>query len=243
MAPFIYPRQFHSFPPPRPPKGPPGTPVMVTRYISFDVFVQLLVGTVCIFIIGVLAWKAGKLLRFLSRDNVVREGRSPYTRYARTWYGWVPQPRHEANKSVFRNTYEKYKRCTAWKSTHTDYAWVWWDPGQRGQKAYHEDRRRPLRWLPKCFRSYEPTAADTIWNPGPPPAPAALSEDSLPGRSAGLTTIASGDGDARKKLGLDSRRYVQMAKDILRIIISRKEGTAGPRDRSYSWKIAGFSGL
>lgn len=192
MAPRFYPRQFYTFPPPRPPNAPPVTPVVVTRYISSQVFFQLFAGTFCIFILGVLAWRIGKIFRFFSRNNVSREGRSPYTRYARTWYGWVPQERHEANKGVFRKAYEKYKSCTTWKSTHTDYAWVWWDPGQKGLEAYYENRR-PLRWLPKWLRSYEPTTADTIWNPGPPPPHAGLSQDNLPGGTPGLAVVPSRD--------------------------------------------------
>ncbi|EAW18956.1 uncharacterized protein NFIA_089130 [Aspergillus fischeri NRRL 181] len=54
----------------------------------------------------------------------------------------------------------------AWRSSKADFRWVWWDPGQKELKKYKE-RRRFLRWVPKCFRSYEFTTADAIWNPGP----------------------------------------------------------------------------
>lgn len=168
MAPSFYTRQFHSLPPPRPPKGPPGIPVPVKSYIGFTVFVELFAGTVGIFILAVLGWKIGKALRYLSRDRVVGAGQSPDTRYARTWYGWISRRRHEANKGVMKKIYEKYNGWTSWKTSRVDYRWVWWDPGQQEMEKYYQNRRPLLRWLPRWIRSYEPTAADTIWNPGPP---------------------------------------------------------------------------
>lgn len=192
MAPIHQTRQFNYIPPPRPPKVHPGIPAVVGRYLSFRAFMELFTGTFCIFILGVLAWKLGKGLRFMTRRNVVGESKSksPYARYARTWYGWALRERHEAKKDVFRFAYEKYKSCTTWKSTHDDYAWVWWDPGQKGQEAYYESRM-PLRWMPKSLRSFEPIPADTIWNSGPPSARVGLSKDNLAGRSVGLETIPS----------------------------------------------------
>lgn len=170
MAPPFYARQarqFHSLPAPHPPKGPPGIPVRVKKYIGFIVFIQLFAGTVGIFFLAVLAWKLGKFLRHFSRHKVVGGGQSPDTRYARTWYGWVPWRRHEANKKVIKKAYYKYRDWTSWKSTRQDYRWVWWDPGQKEMEKYRQSRRS-LRWLPKWIRSYEPTPADAIWNPGPP---------------------------------------------------------------------------
>lgn len=166
MAP-VHPRQFHTLPPPRAPKGPPAIPVPVTTLISLKVFFQLFAGTLFIFFIGVLFWKTGQFLRYLTQDRVLGGNRKTTTRYARTWYGWVPLSRHEANKEVFRKCYTKLRKWTAWKSSRASYRWVWWDPGNKELEKRNEDKR-PLRWLPAWLRSYEFTPADAIWNPGSP---------------------------------------------------------------------------
>ncbi|PWY71848.1 hypothetical protein BO83DRAFT_446185 [Aspergillus eucalypticola CBS 122712] len=62
----------------------------------------------------------------------------------------------------------KLHDCAVWRSPSDDYRWIWWDPGQRMQNRFCEERRN-LRWLPTWFKSYSYIAADTIWNPGPPP--------------------------------------------------------------------------
>lgn len=195
MAPFFNPRQFHSLPPPRPPKGPPGIPIRVKTYIGLTVFIQLFAGTFCIFIIGVLVWKIGKFLRHLTQGKVVGEGHSPDTRYVRTWYGWVPLQRHEANKEAVRRAYEKYHRWTDWKSSRDDYRWIWWDPGQKEMEKYYQNRR-PLRWVPRWLRSYKPIAADTIWNPGPPPTHV-VSDDRKPEHSCEAVEGSACEDDAR----------------------------------------------
>lgn len=182
MAPVHYPRQLYTVPPPRPPKGGPGIPVVVTKYISFRLFLQLFAGTVSIFILAVMAWKLGKGIRCFTREKVLRAGQSPDTRYAKTWYGWVSRERHEANKGIFKKACEKYREWTAWRSSRIDYDWIWWDPGQKGMEAYYE-KRRHLRWLPSCLRSYKPTPADAIWNPGPPPPIVVPQEDKEAKRS------------------------------------------------------------
>lgn len=168
MAP-IGPRQIHSLTPstPRAPKGPSTKPVPVTKSIDSTVFGELFAGTVTIFVLAVLFWKVGKFIRSFNRHKVLGEGKSPKTRYARTWYGWVSLETHEHNKEIFRKILRKLREWTAWKSTRTDYRWVWWDPGQ---KALEERRRngKLLRWLPECFKSYDFRTADEIWNPGPP---------------------------------------------------------------------------
>ena len=167
MAPLFNPRQFHSLPPPRPPKGPPGVPIRVRTKIGVGVFIKVFAGTFCIFILGVLVWRISKCLRRLTHHRVVGGGQSPDARYIKTWYGWISLQRHEANKIAIRRVYEKYHRWTDWKSTHQDYRWIWWDPGQKDMEKYYQSRR-PLRWLPSSFRSYPEIPVDMIWNPGPP---------------------------------------------------------------------------
>lgn len=168
MAP-LGPRQIHSLTPstPRAPNGPSTKPVPVTKTIDSTVFAELFAGTVTIFVLAVLFWKVGKFIRSFNRHKVLGEGKSPKMRYARTWYGWVSLETHERNKEIFGKALRKLREWTAWKSTRTDYRWVWWDPGQ---KALEERRRngRLFKWLPECFQSYDFMTADEIWNPGPP---------------------------------------------------------------------------
>ncbi|KAJ5595253.1 uncharacterized protein N7459_001461 [Penicillium hispanicum] len=167
MAPLTT-RQNHSLipAPPRAPKGPSTPPVPVTASIDPKVFAELFAGTVGIFILAVLFWKIGKFARSLNRHKVLREGNTPTTRYARTWYGWVSLETHNRNKAFFRNIFKTFQRWTAWKSTRTDYRWVWWDPGEEALKA-RRGTQRPLRWLPECVKSYDFLTADAIWNPRP----------------------------------------------------------------------------
>jgi hypothetical protein len=139
--------------------------VKVDKSIDPKVFAELFVGTVVIFILGVLFWKLGKFIRRFNRHKVLKAGKSTNTRYARTWYGWVSTTTHERNKKVFCDFFKRIWSSMAWKSTRADYSWVWWDPGDtERQKRLRE--KRGLHWLPECFKSYEnfPTA-DEIWNP------------------------------------------------------------------------------
>lgn len=162
-------RQIHAFTPsiPHHPNDPSSRPVPVTTSIDSRVFGELFAGTAIIFILAVLFWKVGIFIRSFNRHRLLKEGGSPKTRYARTWYGWVLLETHERNKRVFQKALAKVREWTAWKSTRTDYRWVWWDPGQ---EAFQERQRnrKPLRWLPKCFQSYDFQTADEIWNPSPP---------------------------------------------------------------------------
>ncbi|KAJ5721935.1 uncharacterized protein N7483_009869 [Penicillium malachiteum] len=166
MAPLVI-RQSHSLvpSPPRPHKGEYTKPVEVNTHIDPVVFAKLFAGTVGIFILSVLIWKLGNFIRSFSQYRVLREGNSPTTRYAKTWYGWVTLKTHERNKQFFRDIFTKVSKWTAWKSTRTDYRWVWWDPGQAALTARRRNRRL-LRWLPKFLMSYESPTADEIWNPG-----------------------------------------------------------------------------
>ncbi|KAJ5089656.1 hypothetical protein N7532_008340 [Penicillium argentinense] len=140
MAPLKI-RQNHSFTPspPRPPKGPYTLPVNVQARINPKVFGALLGGTVGIFIFAVLFWKIGKYIRSFNRHRVLREGKLTTSRYARTWYGWVPWETHQRNKSVLAHSFKWILDWLSWESSRTDYTW-----------------------------SYEPPHADAMWNPGPP---------------------------------------------------------------------------
>lgn len=167
MAP-LYTRQNHALvpAPPRPAKGPSTPPVEVTTSIDPKVFGELFAGTVGIFILAVVVWKTGRFIRSFSRHRVLKQDNSTTARYARTWYGWIPLETHQRNKAFFRGIFTRLRRWTAWKTTRTDYRWVWWDPGQEKASARCRDQR-PLRWLPECVKSYDCTPADAIWNPQP----------------------------------------------------------------------------
>ncbi|KAJ6108163.1 hypothetical protein N7523_009486 [Penicillium sp. IBT 18751x] len=172
-------RQFHSLTPstPRHPKGPSAKPVPVTTPIDPKVFGELFAGAVIIFFFAVIFWKTGKFIRSFNRHKVLREGKSTEARYARTWYGWVSLETHERNKHIFTGIFERVRELTAWKSTRTDYRWVWWDPGQKALEERRQNRRL-LAWLPECCKSYEFVTADEIWNPGrPTQCHGALSDD------------------------------------------------------------------
>ncbi|KAJ5994448.1 hypothetical protein N7451_010172 [Penicillium sp. IBT 35674x] len=165
MAP-ISTRQNHSFAPPRPQKGPSTKPIKTDARIDPIVFVELFAGTFGIFILSVLIWKAGNFIRSFTEDKVLAEGKSPHTRFAKTWYGWVTLETREKTRLFFRKLFARVRDWTAWESPRTDYQWIWWDPRQQALQARRKARRRE-RWLPKFLLSYESPPADAIWNPGP----------------------------------------------------------------------------
>lgn len=162
MAP-LDPRQYHSFSPSTPGWGKetPGRPVPVNTFIDPTVFVELFTGTVGIFIFAVLFWKLGKFLRSLTRHRVLSEGKLMTTRYARTWYGWVPLETHERNKAFIRKTFRYVREWFFWESPRTDYLWMWWDPGLEAMEARRAKRKR-VKLLPQCLKSYEEMPAAYI---------------------------------------------------------------------------------
>ncbi|KAJ5544243.1 hypothetical protein N7513_007054 [Penicillium frequentans] len=165
MAPISI-RQYHSLAPPRPQKGPSTKPIETDARIDPIVFVELFAGTFGIFILSVLIWKAGNFIRSFTENKVLAEGKSPHTRFVKTWYGWVTLETRERNRLVFRKLFARVRDWMAWESPRTDYQWIWWDPGQEALQARRKARRRE-RWLPKFLLSYESPPADAIWNPGP----------------------------------------------------------------------------
>lgn len=165
MAPILI-RQNHSFAPPRPQKGPSTRPIETDARIDPIVFVKLFAGTVGIFIISVLIWKAGNFIRSFTEEKVLAGGRSPHTRFTKTWYGWVTLETREKTRLFFRRLFARVREWTTWESPRTDYQWIWWDPGQEALQARRKARRRD-RWLPEFLLSYESPPADEMWNPGP----------------------------------------------------------------------------
>ncbi|KAL5361119.1 hypothetical protein BJX96DRAFT_165669 [Aspergillus floccosus] len=147
---------------PRPSTDSAREPIPGTKYISLRVMLELLAGTLAIFIIGVLAWKLGRFIRSFTRKRVL-QGSAPTTRYARTWYGWIPLQRHERNRDLAQTCLQRLCGWTTW-SSKADYRWVWWDPGSK-ELQRHNEKRKLRRWLPGFLRSRSFATADDIWNP------------------------------------------------------------------------------
>lgn len=170
--------------------------IQATEYVGLKALLQLFAGTVLFFIVSVFFWKIAKFCRFITQGKVLKQGNKTTTRYSRTWYGWVSAERHEKNKVLARRCLQKLHDCAVWRSPSDGYRWIWWDPGQKMQNRFREERRN-LRWLPTWFKSYSYVAADTIWNPGPPP------------RHSNTTTsdVCSGYASLRAMTGALSRSH------------------------------------
>lgn len=153
-------RQYHSFSPSTPGHGKeiPGRPVPVNTFIDPTVFIELFVGTVGIFILSVLFWKAGTFFRSLTRHRVLCDGKLTTTRYAATWYGWITAETHERNKAFIRRKFRYIRDWLLWESPKRDYQWVWWDPGLEAMEERRAKRRR-LKLLPEFLKSYEEISA------------------------------------------------------------------------------------
>ncbi|OJD14602.1 hypothetical protein AJ78_05062 [Emergomyces pasteurianus Ep9510] len=150
-------RQTHVLPP-RPANGPTGKAIPVTSVFRWKTLLWLMVATICIFILTVYFWKLGAFLRHFTSHRVLG-GNPKSTRYAKTWHGWVPLDEHEAKRARRKDRYRKFRRSVAWRSSHADYNWVWWDPRGAAVEKHFEDQR-PICWLPRWLRSYEHEKAD-----------------------------------------------------------------------------------
>lgn len=148
------------------PSSRPEVPTVVRKFISIKILMLLFLGTAGIFCFAIVFWKTGSVFRHFTRGRVLREGKLATTRYARTWYGWVPVETHEANKDVLKRFFKKVRKKVTWRSSHTDYRWVWWDPTLEETEKYINDQRA-LCWLPRWLRSDGFETANSIWNPGP----------------------------------------------------------------------------
>ncbi|KAJ0426923.1 hypothetical protein BJY00DRAFT_3089 [Aspergillus carlsbadensis] len=146
----------------RPTLVAPSTPVPVTSFIPRKLFLQLFAGTICIFIVAVLFWKFPGIVRFFTKNKVLREGNPTTARYAKTWYGWVSSQKHESNKRALRNFMAKLSNLAPWRLSRADFQWVWWDHGDQklGSCRDMEERR-----LSKWERGYGFVPPDVIWNP------------------------------------------------------------------------------
>ncbi|CEL04831.1 hypothetical protein ASPCAL05955 [Aspergillus calidoustus] len=146
----------------RPTLVAPSTPVPVTSFIPRKLFLQLFAGTICIFIVTVLFWRFPSIVRFFTKNKVLRQGNAATARYAKTWYGWVSSQRHESNKCALRNFMAKLSNWVPWRSSRADFQWVWWD--HRNQKL-GPCRDGEEGTLSKWERGYGFVPPDIIWNP------------------------------------------------------------------------------
>ncbi|KAL5051355.1 hypothetical protein BDW71DRAFT_214274 [Aspergillus fruticulosus] len=128
----------------RPLIAPSFTPVQPTSFIPWKLFLQLLAGTVCIFILTVLIWKFPRLLRSFTKGRILREGNKTSSRYAKTWYGWVSLQRHTARKRALRDCMANIQSWNPWRSTRADFEWIWRYPEQKELATYQEREKHQL---------------------------------------------------------------------------------------------------
>ncbi|OJD25065.1 hypothetical protein ACJ73_03570 [Blastomyces percursus] len=175
-------RQTHVLPP-RPANGPPGEAVPVTSFFRWKTLLWIMIATICIFVLTVYFWKFGAFLRRFTSHRILN-GNPESTRYAKTWHGWVPLDEYERKKAWRKEKFKKFRRSVAWRSSHADYNWVWWDPKGAAMEQHFEDQKR-IRWLPCWLKSYEHEKAALISK-----------------AHAGNQTTRSSDGNIKRKPGL-----------------------------------------
>ncbi|KAK2740931.1 hypothetical protein FQN57_005935 [Myotisia sp. PD_48] len=161
--PLLYSRQIVL--PPRPAKGPPGGARPVNSLISLKSFIALFIGTFCIFIAAVFYWKFGAFFRSFTRGRVTGGGKAATVRYAKTWYGWIPLDKYNARQARKKERLNRFRQYLAWRSSHADYSWVWWDPGGAKFQRRTDDFGR-LRWIPSRLLKYAINGCNP--NPRPP---------------------------------------------------------------------------
>ncbi|KAL4820320.1 hypothetical protein BDW67DRAFT_115766 [Aspergillus spinulosporus] len=144
----------------RPLIAPSFTPFQPTSFIPWKLFLQLLAGTVCIFILTVLIWKFPRLLRSFTKGRILREGNTTSSRYAKTWYGWVSLQRHEARKRVVRDYMAKIHSWSPWRSSKADFEWIWRYSEQKELSTYQERGKHQLSW--PVFHGHE--TIGSIWS-------------------------------------------------------------------------------
>ncbi|PGG97650.1 hypothetical protein GX51_07217 [Blastomyces parvus] len=152
-------RQTHVLPP-RPANGPPGGVVPVTSFFRWKTLLWIMIATICIFLLTVYIWKFGAFLRHFTSHRIL-DGNPKSIRYAKTWHGWVPLDDYERKKARRKEQFRKFRRSVAWRSSHADYSWVWWDP-KGAAVEQHFDDQKGIRWLPRWLKSYEHEKADLI---------------------------------------------------------------------------------
>ena len=80
--------------------------------------------------------------------------------YARVWHGWVEREKYSRQKQRSKRFKHYIIRKLTWKTTTTDYSWIFWDPDGCKQKAFQDAKDQTfIRHLPLWMRSYRPGTA------------------------------------------------------------------------------------
>lgn len=100
-------------------------------------------------------WIVWNVLKGWGQWRILRPEHRPH--YVRTWHGWV-EGEKAATKSVERvQLRDHIRQKLVWRTTTTDYSWVFWDPSGAKRQEYEDNRRHSmLRHFPRWMRSYEP---------------------------------------------------------------------------------------
>ncbi|EER25441.1 hypothetical protein CPC735_065410 [Coccidioides posadasii C735 delta SOWgp] len=139
--------------PPRPAQGPPGQVRAVNSAFGFTSLLSLFVASFLIFVAAIFCWKISAFLRIFTRHRVIAGGKEAGIRYAKTWYGWVPLDRRQKQRQRRQQWFKTLRGWLAWRTCHTDYSWVWWDPqGKKLEKRVRD--QQPLSWIPSSLTGY-----------------------------------------------------------------------------------------
>ena len=77
--------------------------------------------------------------------------------YIRTWHGWEDGEKVARRAQARARFKDNVRQKLVWKTTTTDYRWIFWDIDGTKQHEYEYNRRHSLiRHLPGWMRSYEP---------------------------------------------------------------------------------------
>ncbi|KAL4803424.1 hypothetical protein BDV18DRAFT_40834 [Aspergillus unguis] len=189
----------------RPLLAPSFAPIQPTSFIPRKLFFQLLAGTVCIFILGVSIWKFPRFLRFFTKARVLREGNKTTTRYTKTWYGWVSPRHHAARKCVVGRCMGRLRNWFSWRSSWSDFEWVWGDLGQKELWTYRqkESQRNPTK-----IKSRGLAASDGMWNFMTPSNPSSIPVSGLGSPSVTFVTGALPHRDTGRFMFTPIRRPI-----------------------------------
>lgn len=118
-------------------------------------FRNLGIVSVTILITPFILFTVWNLVKGWGRWRIRKSGNRPH--YVRTWHGWVEAEKAATRAAARAKLRNHIRQKLVWKSTTTDYSWVFWDPSGAKRQEYEENRRESiLRHLPRWMRSYEP---------------------------------------------------------------------------------------
>lgn len=100
-------------------------------------------------------WTVWNFVKGWGKWRIRKSGNRPH--YVRTWHGWV-EAEKAATRMLERATLRDHiRQKLVWRSTTTDYSWIFWDPSGTKQQEYEDNRSHSIiRHLPRWMRSFEP---------------------------------------------------------------------------------------